>query len=137
MHFLPLDAGFVPEALVGLTLSNTTDSSACTITANTETTVTCTLAGGTDNDWDASDAYTIGTEPTTNSEVYLYENGVDLLGGGGVDKLDNDGQNIVFAKPDGSNAATPAINAPLTLRITHQAAATNDAIIFVRLIFYM
>jgi len=45
--------------LIGCTISNTTDSSSATITANTPTTVTGTLQGGTDNDWDASDAYAI------------------------------------------------------------------------------
>jgi uncharacterized cupin superfamily protein len=45
--------------LIGLKLKNTTDGSTTTITANTATTVTGVLAGGTDDDWDASDAYAI------------------------------------------------------------------------------
>jgi len=45
--------------LVGRVISNTTDGSTTTITANTANTITGTLAGGTDNDWDVSDAYTI------------------------------------------------------------------------------
>lgn len=45
--------------LTGVTISNTTDSSSAIITANTLTTVTGTLSGGTDNDWDVSDAYTL------------------------------------------------------------------------------
>lgn len=44
---------------VGYTIKNTTDGSFGTITANTATTITVTLQGGTDNDFDASDAYVI------------------------------------------------------------------------------
>ena len=47
------------DGLIGATVNNTTDGSTITISDNTATTVTGTLAGGTDNDWDASDAYTI------------------------------------------------------------------------------
>jgi len=45
--------------LVGSTIYNTTDGSSGRITANTAITVTATLAGGTDNDWDTGDAFTI------------------------------------------------------------------------------
>ena len=47
------------DGLIGATINNTTDGSTITISDNTATTVTGSLAGGTDNDWDASDAYTI------------------------------------------------------------------------------
>ena len=45
---------------VGYTIYNTTDGSQGLITANTATTITATLYGGTENDWDVSDAYLIG-----------------------------------------------------------------------------
>ena len=45
--------------LIGLTVTNITDGSSGTITANTATTVTATLSGGTDNDWDTGDRYSI------------------------------------------------------------------------------
>lgn len=45
---------------VGYTIYNTTDGSWGIITANTGTTITATLIGGTDNDWDIGDAYKIG-----------------------------------------------------------------------------
>ena len=48
------------DELVGYTLYNTTDSSFGIITANTATTVTVTLEGGTDNDFDNADVYVIG-----------------------------------------------------------------------------
>lgn len=44
---------------VGYRIRNTTDGSFAVITANTDTTITGVLQGGTDNDWDASDAYVI------------------------------------------------------------------------------
>lgn len=52
-------AAYTTNALINSRISNDTDGSACTITANTATTVTCTLTGGTQNDWDVDDAYTI------------------------------------------------------------------------------
>jgi hypothetical protein len=50
-------ASWSTDEHVGKWLYNTTDGSNGLITANTSTTITATLAGGTDNDWDASDAY--------------------------------------------------------------------------------
>lgn len=47
---------------IGYTIRNLTDGSTSTVTANTATTVTGTLSGGTDNDWDASDQYYIETD---------------------------------------------------------------------------
>jgi hypothetical protein len=43
----------------GMVIYNTTDGSSATITAVTATTIAGTLAGGAENDWDASDAYYI------------------------------------------------------------------------------
>lgn len=44
---------------VGQLVLNDTDGSEGVVTAVTEDTVTCTLAGGTDNDWDNGDTYII------------------------------------------------------------------------------
>ena len=44
---------------VGKMLVNVTDGSVGSITANTATTITASLTGGTDNDWDAGDEYEI------------------------------------------------------------------------------
>ena len=52
-------ATFTVNALIGYTIKNTTDGSEGLITANTGTTVTAVLAGGTDDDWDNGDAYLI------------------------------------------------------------------------------
>lgn len=45
---------------VGYTIYNITDGSSGIITANTGTTITATLHGGTENDWDTGDTYKIG-----------------------------------------------------------------------------
>jgi hypothetical protein len=47
--------------LVGAVLYNVTDGSAGRIVANTQNTVTATLSGGTDDDWDTGDNYKITT----------------------------------------------------------------------------
>ena len=44
---------------VGQLVLNDTDGSSGVVTAVTEDTVTCTLTGGTDNDWDNGDTYII------------------------------------------------------------------------------
>lgn len=47
---------------------NLTDGSYCTIASNTDSTITCTLTGGTDNNWDAGDEYAVSNllkEPCT------------------------------------------------------------------------
>ena len=56
---------------VGKLVINTTDKSIATITANDESTITGTLTGGTDNDWDASDAYVIFTGGIANVNIDL------------------------------------------------------------------
>lgn len=48
------------DQFVDYTIYNVTDGSSGIITANTATTITATLAGGTDDDWDIGDAYVIG-----------------------------------------------------------------------------
>jgi len=53
------EAHFVADELVGLTVKNLPDGSSGVITANTGTVVTAALGGGTNNDWDGDDAYTI------------------------------------------------------------------------------
>jgi hypothetical protein len=50
---------WTPDSLIGGIVYNLTDSSSGTITDNDANTVTATLAGGGDNDWDTGDAYAI------------------------------------------------------------------------------
>lgn len=58
------DQSWGTDTLVGQIIYNTHDVSKCTITANTATTVTCTLAciyASCDADWDTDEAYVIGS----------------------------------------------------------------------------
>lgn len=52
-------ASWTVNAFVGYTVFNDTDGSSAVITANSATTVTGTLVGGTNDDWDDADAYRI------------------------------------------------------------------------------
>jgi hypothetical protein len=63
------------NALIGMRISNITDGSKCSITANTSTTVTCTLSGGSEHDWDTNDSYVIDL----SYEVEYCNNGVEAL----------------------------------------------------------
>lgn len=67
-------ANWTEGELVGATVQNTDDGSHGLITANTATTVTATLAGGTENHWDAGDSYDIprltsGVISTTTTRI--------------------------------------------------------------------
>ena len=63
-------ASWTVNEYVGRTIYNITDDSSGTITANTETTVTASLSGGTDNDWDISDTYSISG---SGDSVYIFD----------------------------------------------------------------
>lgn len=62
---------FTTNQFVGMTLYNITDGSSCTVTANNGTTVTCTLAGGTDNNWDTNDVWQVGPGPKQSGSMWL------------------------------------------------------------------
>jgi hypothetical protein len=69
----------IVDVLVGETIFNTTDGSSGVVTANTATTITATLSGGTDNDWDPGDAYTVNNPrgsagAAINTEVSIVGN---------------------------------------------------------------
>ncbi|GAJ18566.1 unnamed protein product, partial [marine sediment metagenome] len=54
-------ANFIPNELVGYTIHNVPDGSSGTIIANTATTVTvAALTGGTTDQWNTNDVYSIG-----------------------------------------------------------------------------
>lgn len=71
---------------VGYTIKNITDGSQALITANTATTITGVLYGGTDNDWDIGDTYHIarplngdaGQGISHRFMIKTRENGVDI-----------------------------------------------------------
>lgn len=59
------------NTLIGMTVYNVTDGSSCTITANAATTITCTLAGGTGNDWDDNDVWQVGPGPYQSGSMFM------------------------------------------------------------------
>ena len=61
---------FTTSSMVGMTVYNVTDVSSCTVTANDGTTITCTLAGGTDNNWDTNDVWQVGPGPSQSGSVF-------------------------------------------------------------------
>lgn len=67
-----------------------------------------------------------GTEPTEDSELYIYENSIDMLGGGGVDQVDNTAEREILFKI-GSTQATQPLTDTWTITITQQAAETASA----------
>jgi len=67
-----------------------------------------------------------GTEPTENSEIYIYQNGFDLLAAGGVDQIDNSVERQVFFSNGTSPQKQPIVGA-LTVTVTQQAVVTNSA----------
>ena len=69
---------FTTNAYVGMTVYNITDGSSCTVTANDGTTMTCTLTGGSENDWDASDSWQVGPGPY-QSGSWLYVTGAGTI----------------------------------------------------------
>lgn len=68
--------GWTTNAFVGFRLVNKTDGSYGTITANDATTITATLTGGTDNDWDTGDLYEICSDVFTDGS---WSAGVDTV----------------------------------------------------------
>ena len=65
-------ASWTTSELVGFTVYNKTDGSSGTVTANTSTTITATLAGGTDTDWDENDEYIIQRPDTIPKLLKTY-----------------------------------------------------------------
>ncbi len=82
-------ASFTVDDLIGSTIYNTTDGSSGVITDNDGTTVTvAALAGGTDNDWDTNDAYSI---PNVLGDIVIAAN---TFNNSGVEITDGDNINI-------------------------------------------
>jgi hypothetical protein len=57
---------WLPDALIGKAVTNSTDGSTGTITDNDEQTFVCVLSGGTDDSWDTGDVYAIADAGPTN-----------------------------------------------------------------------
>jgi len=65
------NADFTTNELIGRTIYNTSDNSYGVITANTTNTVTATLSGGTDDDWDFANGYHITSGFDVRTESIL------------------------------------------------------------------
>ncbi len=59
------------DYFVGWTLENDDDGSSGTVTANTATTITATLSGGTEDDWDTGDSWDLWFDVTRQCGIYL------------------------------------------------------------------
>lgn len=77
---------------VGYRIRNITDGSFTTITANTATTITGVLEGGTDNDWDVSDEYLIVDGLNSDSANGISHNFMLKVRTGGAD---TDGRRLI------------------------------------------
>ena len=58
------------DQYIGMTLYNVTDVSSCVVTDNDGTTMTCTLAGGTGNDWDDGDVWAVAPGPSQSGAIW-------------------------------------------------------------------
>ena len=67
-----------------------------------------------------------GTEPTEDSEIYIYQHSIDLLDGNGVNAIDNTAERQIYFQSDGLPMPQPIIDS-LTVTVTQQAAVTNSA----------
>jgi len=68
-----------------------------------------------------------GIEPTENSELYILNaGGGDVLGGQGVDQIDNTAERFVYFHNGSVPFKQPMVGA-WTVRVTQQAVATNSA----------
>ena len=80
------------DALIGATVNNVTDGSSGTILDNNATTISATLAGGSDNSWDNADVYKITDIPTTGESYLAFsdsdETGTVMIYGMGSDSWD-------------------------------------------------
>ena len=77
---------------IGYRIRNTTDGSFATITDNDATTITGVLEGGTDNDWDVSDAYVIVDGLNSDSANGISHNFMMKVRTGGAD---TDGRRLI------------------------------------------
>ena len=71
---------FVVDDLIGEVIYNVTDGSSAIITDNDTTTITGVLTGGTDNNWDTNDVYSIGSMIGRTTHGVINKESGDTLG---------------------------------------------------------
>jgi len=96
----------------------------------TDGTLTGTLKHGSIEGWQLDkidiDCNHGGTEPTEDSELYVYQLGVDLLDANGVNMIDNTVERSVHFATDGQPKRQDVVGA-VTITVTQQAVVTNSA----------
>lgn len=120
------------NALIGYTLTNTTDGSSTTVTANTATTATGVLSGGTDDDWDTNDHYHLRLSGTANfqeginvftsvtpDDGFMTITGNSILGGEVGVFVQGDNANV------SDNAITKTSNFPIRIEDHDSIASAN------------
>jgi len=105
---------------VGETLRNITDGSTTTVTSNTATTITGVLSGGTDNDWDTNDKYSI------NKERAAYTNKLLAYRNGDGDVVKEGSTTISSLSSDGWSGGWVWEASGSTIRIRANSGATED-----------
>jgi len=70
---------FGTSAYVGMTIYNNTDTSSCVVTANNGTTITCTLSGGTGDEWDTNDTWSVAPGPLQSGTLFYIGSATTIL----------------------------------------------------------
>ena len=106
-----LDTGatWIIDSLIGRTIENISDGSSGIITDNDVTTITVRLSGGTDNDWDSNDNYSIRDSwidhPGPSNGIYMghTNTGLHFIGGSQTATSDSDlhHTNVIGATDNG------------------------------------
>ena len=135
------------DSLIGNLIRNLTDGSEAMIYGNNSNTVSGSLAGGTDNDWDIGDLYqivtptvpigpsrpfvvatTLATSATVGSYSVAINTALTYQIGQWV-FIETDTTNIYFASRIVSETDSPAFSIPFTTAFAGTASAGNDVFI--------
>jgi len=83
--------------------------------------------------WEMFIDCTSGVTPTDDSDMYVYQDGNDLIGGNGVDKVDGSTVNSVYPGIDGSGPYPRPVSGDLILTISNNSV--NSAVGTITLTF--
>jgi len=85
--------------------------------------------------WEVSIDCLSGVTPTEDSDIYVYQDAIDLLDGNGVDKVDNTAKAQAYPGIDSSGPYPRPVTDDIVLTITQAATATNSATGSIKLVF--
>lgn len=113
---------------VGYTIYNQTDSSVGIISGNTANTISVTLSGGTDNDWDESDNYTLSPDSSRPFSQSISAHSGIFVEESTLNKFTNPSfENTVFDTSWQEGSATGIVTA--TTRVaTNTSTGTQDIV---------